>query len=185
MVGKMIVLVAVAVAAMGGTATAVSPSPQVVSQQDKDFLVQAHQSNLTEIDAGKTAEEKTEETKGRKSAKTVRELGKLFIADHEKLDMAVRRVAERLDIELPGEPTAAQREQLTEVAAKSGAEFDRAWISAQLAGHRETLAAVEQEIESGSSPKVKKLATKAKPVVQEHIDLLVRAEETAGTSSEN
>ncbi|MER6178766.1 DUF4142 domain-containing protein [Streptosporangium sp. NPDC001681] len=185
MVRKMIILVAVAVAAMGGTAGAVvspSPSPQAVTQQDRDFLVQAHQSNLTEIESSKTALEKTAGQQDREVTRTVRKLAKRFIKDHKKLDKAVRRVADQLGVKLPDTPNTEQRKQLDQLAALSGAEFDRAWISAELHGHHETLAAVEQEIENGSSPEVKKLATEAKPIVQKHIDLLLKAERASTPS---
>lgn len=179
MVRKMIITLAVAVAVTGGTTgAAVSPTPQTLSRQDRDFLIEAHQANLAEIKGGKAAEEKTADQEGRESGKLVRDLGERFVTDHKKLDKALRKVADRLGVELPDQPTAAQREQLEKLKALSGAEFDRAWISEELTGHRETLAAVEKEIESGSSPEVKELATDAKPVVQEHIDLLLQGEET-------
>ncbi|MER5627611.1 DUF4142 domain-containing protein [Streptosporangium sp. NPDC002544] len=183
MVRKMIILVAVTVAAMGGTAGAVvSPSPQAVTQQDRDFLVQAHQSNLTEIESSKTAREKTAGQQDREVTRTVRKLAKTFVKDHKKLDKAVRRVADQLGVKLPDTPNTEQRKQLDQLSALSGAEFDRAWISAELNGHHETLAAVEQEIENGSSPEVKKLATEAKPIVQKHIDLLLKAERVSTPS---
>ncbi|WP_344923394.1 DUF4142 domain-containing protein [Streptosporangium oxazolinicum] len=176
----MIILLAVAVTVTGGTAgAAVSPAPQTVSQQDKDFLVQAHQANLAEIEGGKAAEAKTSDSEGRESAQTVRDLGERFVADHTNLDESVRQVADKLGVKLPDQPTAAQREQLDKLGALSGADFDKAWLSEELEGHRETLAAIEKEVGSGSSPEVKKLATDAKPVVEEHIDLLLHAEETA------
>ncbi|MER5643270.1 DUF4142 domain-containing protein [Streptosporangium sp. NPDC002524] len=179
MVRKMIISLAVAVAVTGGTAgAALSPTPQTVSRQDRDFLVQAHQANLAEIAGGRAAEAKTADTTGRESAETVRDLGERFVADHTKLDEAVRDVAGRLGVKLPDRPTAAQREQLGKLETLSGAEFDKAWISEEVEGHRETLDAIEKEIESGSSPEVKKLATDARPVVREHIDLLLHAEET-------
>ncbi|GAA0846412.1 hypothetical protein GCM10009525_65700 [Streptosporangium amethystogenes subsp. fukuiense] len=189
MIRKMIILVAVTVATMGGTAGAVvsptpapSPSPQAVSQQDRDFLVQAHQSNLTEIESSKAALEKTAGQQDQKTTKIVRKLAKRFIKDHKKLDKAVRRVSDQLGVKLPDTPNTEQRKQLDELSALSGAEFDRAWISAELHSHHETLAAIEQEIENGSSPEVKKLATVAKPVVQEHIDLLLKAERVSTPS---
>ncbi|WP_329083508.1 MULTISPECIES: DUF4142 domain-containing protein [unclassified Streptosporangium] len=179
MVRKMIILLAVAVTVTGGTAgAAVSPTPQTVSQQDKDFLVQAHQANLAEIEGGKAAEAKTAEPEGRESAQTVRDLGERFVVDHTNLDQAVRQVADRLGVKLPDQPTAAQREQLDKLTTLSGADFDKAWISEELEGHRETLTAIDKEIKSGSSPEVKKLATDARPIVQEHVDLLLHAEET-------
>ncbi|MEU4832151.1 DUF4142 domain-containing protein [Streptosporangium sp. NPDC023615] len=153
-------------------------SPQAANRQDRDFLVKAHQSNLSEIEAGKAAQQKTADAPGRPNAATVRELGEIFIADHTKLDATVRQVAGRLGVELPPAPAPAQREQLDKVAALNGAEFDKAWITAELAGHRATLAAVDKEIESGASPEVKQIAVTAKPVVQKHIDMLLQAEES-------
>ncbi|MER6826223.1 DUF4142 domain-containing protein [Streptosporangium sp. NPDC000563] len=173
----MIILLAVVVAVTGGTAyAAVTPTPHTISRQDKNFLVQAHQANLAEIEGGKAAEAKTSASGEQESSKVVRDLAKRFVADHTKLDRAVRQVADRLGVKLPDRPTAAQREQLDKLAALSGAAFNRTWISEELEGHRETLAAIEKEIESGSSPEVRKVATDAKPVVREHIELLLHAE---------
>ncbi|GAA3022795.1 DUF4142 domain-containing protein [Streptosporangium longisporum] len=196
MLRKLIIMLAAVLAMTGGTtAFAFSPpppppppapadpsapagSPQAANQQDKDFLVKAHQSNLSEIEAGKAARQKTTDQSGRPNAATVLELGEMFIADHTKLDATVRQVAGRLGVKLPDAPAPAQREQLDKVAALNGAEFDRAWITAEIAGHRATLAAVDKEIASGASPEVKQIAVTAKPVVQRHLDMLLQAEET-------
>ncbi|MGC5010484.1 DUF4142 domain-containing protein [Streptosporangium sp. DT93] len=206
MLRKLIIVLAAVLAMTGGTAAAaISPpppppppptgsppppppppapggsapgSPQAANRQDRDFLVKAHQSNLSEIEAGKAAQQKTADPSGRPNATTVRELGEMFIADHTKLDATVRQVAARLRVELPPAPAPAQREQLDKVAALNGAEFDKAWITAELAGHRATLAAVDKEIASGASPEVKQIAVTARPVVQKHIDLLLQAEES-------
>ncbi|MBB2911474.1 putative membrane protein [Streptosporangium becharense] len=171
----MIILLAAAVTVLGGTA-GTTGSPPALSKQDRAFLVQAHQSNLAEIAAGRAAQEKTGGQEVRETGEAVREMGMKLVGDHTKLDADVRRVADQLGVELPDEPSQEQRRQLEEVKAKSGADFDRAWIAAQVAGHRQSLADGRKELQEGSAPEVKKLATDAEPVVQEHLDMLLKVQ---------
>ncbi|GAA2901190.1 hypothetical protein GCM10010517_66960 [Streptosporangium fragile] len=174
MARKMITLLAVIVM-LGGTAGAVTPPP-ALNRQDKVFLARAHQGNLAEIEAGRAAQEKTVGQEVRESGEIVRELGMKLVVDHVKLDADLRRVAGQLGVELPDGPSGEQRRQLDEVLAKSGVEFDQAWLAAQIAAHRQTLAEGRRELQKGSSPEVKQLAADAAPVVREHLDLLLKAQ---------
>jgi putative membrane protein len=124
-------------------------------------MVAAHQSNLTEIAAGKAAQQKATTAK-------VRNLGAMFIRDHTTMDAQLRAAAKSLGVSLPSTPNAQQRASLAAVAAKSGSAFDAAWIAAQTTGHRQTLAATDKEISSGSDATVLKLARAARPVVARH-----------------
>jgi putative membrane protein len=139
-----------------------------VTQQDRDFLVAAHQSNLAEIAAGNTAQSKG-------ASATVRDLGARMVADHTKLDAALAPVAAQLGVALPGTPNAEQQNQLAQVSAKSGQAFDAAWLAAMIAGHRQTLAAIQTELSNGSSEQVKQVAQTAQPVVQDHLNMLLAA----------
>jgi putative membrane protein len=159
---------AVAVAALGavlllvgaGTASA-APSPQ-----DTTWMVAAHQSNLTEIAAGQAAQQKA-------TSQQVKDLGAMFIQMHTALDADLTAAAKTLGVSLPDAPTASQQATLASVAAKSGAAFDSAWVTSQIAGHRTTLAATQKEVSSGSDATVVKLATAATPVVQQHLTALL------------
>ncbi|MDP9842377.1 DUF4142 domain-containing protein [Streptosporangium lutulentum] len=164
----MLVLMALAVLVLGGAISGVAAAQSAPSDQDSHFLVQAHRANLAEIEAGKTALDKA-------SDQTVRDLANRFVADHTRLDANVRKAAEDLNVTLPDRPGPKQRAVLDKVSALSGAAFDRAWIAAEIKGHRETLDAVNTELRDGSSTEVKQLATDAKPVVQEHLNLLEKA----------
>ncbi|MGI5162167.1 DUF4142 domain-containing protein [Microbispora sp. CA-102843] len=168
----LIVLVAAVVAALSGI-TAGHAAPPDVSDQDKAFLIGAHQDNLAEIQSGQLAE--------RQAAKeSVKDAGRKFVEDHTSLDDQVKRVAEKLGVELPGQPSEEQQAELRQFAAKSGAAFDRAWIDAQVKGHRETLDFLDKEVSSGSSQEVKNLARDAKPVVQEHLNLVESIQSGSG-----
>jgi len=166
-----IMLTAAAVALSPAAAGAVT-DPEL-NEQDRTFLVQAHQANLAEIQAGKAAREATTEK--------VRDVGATLVKDHTTLDSAVQREAGQAGVELPGEPNAQQRAALAEVTAKSGKEFDQAWVASQITSHRQTLAAIDKQLRDGANPDVKKVASDARPVVRMHLDALLGSDHTTTT----
>ncbi|MEU8201142.1 DUF4142 domain-containing protein [Streptosporangium sp. NPDC049046] len=177
MTRKAIITLAIAMAATGGTADAAS-APPPPNRQDREFLVQAHQGSLFEIEAGLAVTGKTDDRNDREAGDAVRVLGAKLVTDHTKLDRTIRQVADRLGVKLPGEPSEVQRRRLKEVTALSGTEFDRAWISMEIANHREGIALVKREIDNGSAPAVKKLATLTDRVVREHLEMLLHVEKS-------
>jgi putative membrane protein len=96
---------ALACAYAGLTAGIAAAAP---SSQDRAFLV-----------AGKAALQKS-------GNDVVRRHGQLFIRDHTRLDADLRKVADDLKVDLPSQPSAAQRATLASVSAKSGSAFDAA-----------------------------------------------------------
>ena len=159
------VLTAVVLAALAAAPADAEGAP---NQQDQAFLVAAHQSNLAEIAAGQAAQSKA-------ALASTRDLGVRFVNDHSRLDGSLTTVAARLGVSLPVTPSAEQQSMLAQVSANTGEAFDRAWLAMEIAGHRQTLAAIQTELRSGSSEQVKQLAQSALPVVQEHLNLLLAA----------
>ncbi len=160
---------ALTAAGVAGATTTAAPNAQ-----DRAFLVAAHQSNLTEIAAGKAAQQKA-------TTDVVRQHGELFIRDHTRLDASLQQVAKTLNVTLPTTPNAAQRATLASVSAKSGSAFDSAWLTSQLAGHKAAKAAGATELSAGSDPSVVGLAKTAAPVVQMHLTMLEQATGTTPT----
>jgi len=54
----------------------------------------ARQSNLTEIAAGRAAQQKP-------TSDVVRRYGEIFVRDHARLDASLRQLAQRLEVDLP------------------------------------------------------------------------------------
>ncbi|MGV9778163.1 DUF4142 domain-containing protein [Streptosporangium sp. NPDC003464] len=167
MIRRIIVLLAVAAVVLGGTAGAIAAQPNL-NEQDKKFLVQIHRVNLTEIQAGKLAQQ-------RSTDRSISDIGKVLVDNHTKLDESVRQAAQKAKVPLPGDPNADQRDQLAELSRLTGQVFDNVWLAAMIVGHRQTLDRLDQELREGSSPEVKKLAEDARPVVREHLNLLRKA----------
>jgi putative membrane protein len=156
-------LAVTAVGAAGASTSAAAPNAQ-----DRAFLVAAHQSNLTEIAAGRAAQQKG-------TTDVVRQHGQIFIRDHTRLDASLRQVAQRLNVDLPDEPNANQRASLASVSARSGSDFDNAWLASQVTSHRASKAAGAREIANGSDAAVIGLARTAAPVIQMHLTMLEQA----------
>jgi putative membrane protein len=158
---------------LGGLLLATAPAVAAQSDQDASWLRAAHQANLAEIAAGNAAQQSA-------TTEDVRNLGRMFVQMHTELDNQLKPVAEQLGVELPGQPTARQQEQLAAVQEKSGQAFDTAWIAQQIESHANTLAATQQELQAGSNQQVLELARTATPVVEQHLTALRSAAQKYG-----
>ncbi|GIJ31698.1 DUF4142 domain-containing protein [Micromonospora sediminimaris] len=166
--GLLAALVLVGVAPAAAAQAAAQPS-----EQDSQYLQAVHQVNLYEIAAGELAQEKGQNQQ-------VKELGQQFVTDHTELDQSVQDLAGQLNVELPSEPTTDQQDGLDQLNNASGEEFDRLWVTQELAGHVQAIQATQTEISQGTEPQVVQLAQTALPVLQAHYDALVMLAEELG-----
>ncbi|TDB80310.1 DUF4142 domain-containing protein [Micromonospora sp. KC721] len=166
--GLLAALVLVGLAPAAATQAAAQPS-----QQDTQYLQALHQVNLFEITTGELAQQKGQNA-------DVKRLGEMFKTDHTQLDQTVQSTAQQLNVTLPNEPTADQQQVIDRLDGLNGAEFDRAWVTAQLAGHVQAIQATQTEISQGSEQSVIQLAQEALPVLQAHYDELVALAQQLG-----
>lgn len=144
-------------------------APGKLSQQDKTWLVVAHQTNLAEIKAGKLAEHKGH-------VQSVITAGTTLATDHAMLDKKLAPAARKLGVKLPNEPTTEQKNHMKVFEQKAGLPFDQAWVHMEIGGHISAIEATKRETSEGSSPEVRKLAKKALPVLAKHLQILRHTE---------
>ncbi|MBM0226570.1 MULTISPECIES: DUF4142 domain-containing protein [Micromonospora] len=166
--GLLAALVVVGLAPAAAAQAAAQPSTQ-----DAQYLQALHQVNLAEIVMGNVAQQKGQNQQ-------VKDLGKQFVTDHTQLDQTVQSTAQQLNVQLPSEPTADEQKVIDRLNNLSGAEFDKAWVTAELAGHVQAIQATQTEISQGSEQSVVQLAQDALPVLQAHYDALVALAQTLG-----
>jgi putative membrane protein len=154
-----------------GTAAQAAPS-----DQDAAYLKAAHQSNLAEIAGGKIAQQKGD-------SEAVKDLGARFVADHTKLDSAVRQTASNLGVDLPSAPNAEQQALAARYQAASGDDFDALFVSTQMDAHMKAMALGRTEIADGSDAAAKKVAQNAAPVIMSHHEALDSAAKDLGIPS--
>ncbi|MFB4274198.1 MULTISPECIES: DUF4142 domain-containing protein [unclassified Nonomuraea] len=133
-----------------------------VPAQDRAYLRAAHRGHLAEIAAAKAALRESRD-------RDVRGIAWRLIRDHRRLDARLRGVADRLDVRLPTSPSAAQRDDLRAVVARSGPRFDRAWLRLQADAHEHALWLGQRELRRGHSARVKDLARDSAPVIRHHL----------------
>jgi putative membrane protein len=175
-VKSLIRVVAVATVVLGVLAVSEGPAVAAPSDQDQTWMVAAHQGNLAEIAAGSSAQT-------RATTADVKSLGAMFVQMHTQLDAALTAAAQQLGVALPASPTADQQAQLAQVEAKTGQDYDTAWIAQHLAAHSTSLAATNREVSNGSDPTVVGLARTATPVISSHLTQLRSAGAKYGVPS--
>jgi putative membrane protein len=165
--GAVLMLAALALVLLGPAATAGATTPDhgKVSEQDKAFLVAAHQSNLAEIATGELADRKAADQR-------VRDLGRMLVTDHTKLDADLVKVAHKLGVALPSQPNAEQKAFAAKLAKLSGTSFDRTWVSGQLTAHCKAQDNGKKELAKGSNKDAVKVAKTSAPVIAHHIQEL-------------
>jgi putative membrane protein len=170
MLMRRLVITTVVIGAFFAPGTAASAAP---SDQDTTYLRAAHQSNLAEIAGGTIAQQKAEDQQ-------VKDLGARFVADHTKLDDALKRTASALGVELPSTPNAEQRALAARYRAASAEQFDALFIATQMDAHMRAMRLGETEIANGSDAQAKKAAQDAAPVIASHHDALESAARDLG-----
>jgi predicted outer membrane protein len=122
-------LALLAVAAAVAVPAASASSSVSACAFDRQFLQSSVQSSLFSIVGGRIAQ-------SRGTIPAVQGLGSRLVADHTAALGAAQRLARRLHVGVPGNPTAEQHWELNVVSGEAGAAFDRrfAWLVAASAG---------------------------------------------------
>jgi putative membrane protein len=163
-----------AAAALLALATALLAAPAVAtpalaagtaSAADENWLMTAHQSNLTEIASGRDAERFGTDD-------DVRRMGGDLVDDHQDLDETVASLARKYDVFLPPLPSDAQQKALDSLATKEGDAYDAAWVKHEIGSHEAIKAANSKQIQDGEASDVVAAAREAAPVIQKHLDEL-------------
>ncbi|MFI7128883.1 DUF4142 domain-containing protein [Nonomuraea sp. NPDC050153] len=158
-----------AAANAGGTATTRSGFAETkwgpLSAADRDLLVKVRQAGLWEIPVGREAAERAVR------AKTKEMLGGLA-KQHVVLDKDVRRVAARLRVPLPDEPSEAQQGFMAEISSKSGLDYDRTAVLRLRQAHGGVFPAIAQVRATTRNTLMRDFAERAATFVNRHMDML-------------
>ncbi len=135
------------------------------SDDDKHFVESALKGGMEEIDLGKLAADKG-------ASADVKQFGQKMVTDHERLGEKMKAVASEIGVKPPDMTTVSGMGEKAKLEVLSGKTFDDAYISAMLRDHEDDLEAFKKEVESGSSPAVKRAARQGEAVVEAHLALI-------------
>jgi putative membrane protein len=138
---------------------------------DAVFARDAAAAGLAEIRMGKLAEQQG-------SLARIRRLGQRMVADHTKLGNRLKSIAQREGLQTPTMLDDNDSKALTNLTGKHGAAFDQAYVQTEIAAHHAALSLFRQEEALGSDLDLKRLASDAIPVLQQHLQMFDAEEAT-------
>lgn len=170
-------------AQQGGTSSGTSsatPSGAAgskLSRADEKLMKQLAQANMTEINAGKLAEEKSQNDQ-------VKSFARKMVEDHTKALDDLKQMAQSKGVSLPAEPDRSQKAMETRLSSLSGDRFDKQYMEqAGERSHKETHKLLQQIITRAEDVDLKNYASKTLGVVESHQQMAKEASRNVGTSS--
>ncbi|MFI9380563.1 DUF4142 domain-containing protein [Kutzneria sp. NPDC052558] len=156
------IMAAVAHAAAPGETT---QGDQSVSQSDQDVLTMVMQSGMWEIAAGGMARNQAQ-------AAAVRTAAATLVADDTALNQQAAQAAEKLGVQLPGQPDDDQQGWLAQLHDEAGATFDHDYVNLVRQASGKVFTAVAAARAGTKNDLIKQFAQGAVSTVMKHMTVL-------------
>ena len=154
---------AAATTSAGGSTATSGAGGDKVSDFDRNFMTQAAQGGLLEVEASKLALERAE-------SGAVKQFAQMMVSDHTGANEKLRELAQAKGVALPSELNAEGKAKLDKLAGLKGAGFDRAY--AEMLGteeHRKDVSLFEKAAQDAQDADVKAFAAATLPTLREHL----------------
>jgi len=142
--------------------------PNQATQQwdnaDKTFMTTAAQANLAEVEAGRLAAEKSNNS-------DVKKFAQMMVDDHSQANQQLTDLAQKKNIALPNEPDDAHKKDAGRLSDLKGAEFDRSYMTMMVQDHVKAVALFEATAKAAKDSEVRAFAEKTVPVLKHHLDM--------------
>lgn len=133
------------------------------NEKDAQFLVNAAEINLMEIDLGKLASEKG-------TSAEVKELGQMMADAHTKAMEELKTLSAQKMITIPASATDEGKKKYEDLAKKSGSDFDKEYCDMMVNGHKDAIDRFEKAVENCSDADIKSWASNTLPTLRNHLD---------------
>ncbi len=142
-------------------AQGVNDTTAAVNSDDAEFAVKAADAGLAEIELAKLALEKA-------SDERIKELAEMIVEEHQKIHEELETLADNHNITLPPVASNDHVENQRELVEKSGAEFDRQYITLMTEEHRKVVSLFEDAASDAEHPDIKAFASDKLPELERH-----------------
>jgi putative membrane protein len=132
-----------------------------LSAVDRQFMMKAAQSDMTEIRTSQLALSRSQNPQ-------VRQFAQQMIQHHTQSSSKLKPLAAQKGVTLPKD-LGENQALLTQLTKLSGTQFDQAYLSGQVKAHSKTQALYQKELQQGKDPAVKAFASQMLPVVTAHL----------------
>lgn len=132
----------------------------VGNTQDHSFVQMASYSNIAEVETGKLAEEKGNDTSSW--------FGMMMQMEHKAAQDELAAIADGQGFTVPSGTDSLHKKEKEYLMGLSGRAFDSAYAHLQVSGHQNTITVFRQEIDKGHNEPVRNYARKYLPKIEVH-----------------
>lgn len=136
-----------------------------VDEQDAKFAVAAANGGMAEVELGQLAQQKAANAR-------VKDFGGMMVSDHSKANVELKALAKSKGITLPVAIDAEEQKVKDELSAKSGADFDKAYVSNMIDDHKKDIGEFEEASKNCKDTDLKAFAVKTLPTLKMHLDAI-------------
>lgn len=142
--------------------------PQTAANQtaDASYVAVAAVGDMFEIESSRLALIRSKD-------RGVMDFATMMLADHDSLSAKLKAAAANANLPVPGELDTKRKSMLKALQdTTSEAEFNQAYLAAQMRAHEEALGLHQTYARSGGQMALKQVAQGAVPVIEKHLDHL-------------
>ena len=137
-----------------------SPPVTAATKPESELISDIAKDGMLEVQLGKIAEHKA-------TNPDVKAFAKHMVKDHSDANEKLKNAARQDNVDIPKELSTAQQDKKDQLKSCAGAEFDRKYMEAMVAGHKKAVEAVTKETKIGSG-NLKTWAENTLPVIEGH-----------------
>ncbi len=134
-----------------------------VTEDDSKFLVFAADAGMTEVEAAKLAATKN-------VSQGVKDFAAMMVKDHTAAGEEVKTLAGNKKVTLPAGISEDHQKALTDLGAKSDADFSKAYVNMMVDDHQKVVDKFKDAADKCKDADIKAFAVKTLPTLQGHLD---------------
>lgn len=135
------------------------------SARDRNFLTQAAQGGMAEVQMAQLALKKTNNPK-------VREFAQMMVKDHSDLNAQLTPMATQMGVSLPTQMTSADAGALNRLSRQSGSTFDRNYMTTQKNSHTKALALFQDGGAQADNVSLRNFFSQKAETIATHLEML-------------
>ncbi|MEH2171225.1 MAG: DUF4142 domain-containing protein [Nostoc sp.] len=144
------------------TVSPTTPGQNTPSSSDKQFMTEAAQGGLAEVQLGKLASK-------RGTSNAVKQYGQRMVDDHTPINNQLKQLAIQKGVTLPTTLNRTNKQVEQRLSKLYGANFDRQYLNQMLQDHEKDVSAFQTEAQQGQDADVKAFAAEKLPTLQSHL----------------
>jgi putative membrane protein len=134
------------------------------AENQSEFIVDAAEGGLFEVEAAKIAEQKATNSK-------VKTFAKHMLDDHSKANKELKALAAKNNVTIPSALGEDKMDKIAKLNRLSGHNFDKEYIDLMVKDHKEDVRLFEKESKGTDNNEVESWAAKILPTLQKHLEM--------------